>query len=237
MSIHSFHLAQAPPHRAVGALLRPPSAAGLHHIEVLVGMQLGAPVISPRRMQLRHLAVFAEWADEAALEAFLAQRPFGRMLGGGWHVRLEFLRRWGTVRELAHLPAETGRTDPGEPVVAVTLARVRFPELPRFIRWGRPVERQVRDHPETTLALAAMRPGRTVSTFSVWTSARAMTGMVFGRDTGDAGHRHSEAMAERDRRDFHHEFTTLRFRPLSEHGSWEGRSNLIPGAERKRPGL
>ncbi|SDE36047.1 hypothetical protein [Glycomyces harbinensis] len=228
MSIHSFHLVRAPLRESLGALLRPPSAPGLRHLEVLVGMQLGAPVVSPRRMQLRHLAVFAEWEDEAALEDFLAQRAFGRTLSGGWHVRLEFLRRWGAVGELAHLPAEAERADPGEPIVAVTLARVRLPELPRFIRWGRPVERQVRDHPETTLALAAMRPFRTVSTFSVWTSARAMTGMVFGRGEGDAARRHSEAMAERDRRDFHHEFTTLRFRPLSEHGSWEGRSDIIP---------
>jgi hypothetical protein len=230
MALHSFHLAPTPLHRSVGALLRPPSAPGLRHIEVLVGMELGAPVVSPRRMRLRHLAVFAEWDEEAALEEFLTRQPFGRTLGAGWHVRLAFLRRWGTVRDLAHLPVEAERTDPGEPVVAVTLARMRLPELPRFLHWGRPVERQVRDHPETTLALAAMRPLRTVATFSVWTSARAMTGMVFGRDTGDAGRLHSEAMTERDRRDFHHEFTTLRFRPLSEHGSWEGRSNLIPGA-------
>lgn len=228
MGIHSFHLARTPMREAVGALLRPPSAPGLQHIEVLLGMQLGAPVVSPRRMQLRHLAVFAEWADEAALEEFLTRRAFGRTLSSGWHVRLEFLRRWGTVSELAHLPVEAARTDPGEPVVAVTLARMRLPELPRFIRWGRPVERQVRDHPETTLALAAMRPFRTVSTFSVWTSARAMTGMAFGRDDGDTARLHSEAMAERNRRDFHHEFTTLRFRPLSEHGSWEGRSNIVP---------
>jgi hypothetical protein len=228
MAMHSFHLAQTPLRASVGALVRPPSAPGLRHIEVLVGMELGAPVVSPRRMQLRHLAVFAEWADEAALEAFLAQRPFGRTLSAGWHVRLEFLRRWGTVRELAHLPVEAERTDPGEPVVAVTLARMRMPELPRFIRWGRPVERQVREHPETTLALAAMRPLRTVSTFSVWTSARAMTGMVFGRDTGDTARLHSAAMLERDRRDFHREFTTLRFRPLSEHGSWQGRSIIVP---------
>ncbi|THV41988.1 hypothetical protein [Glycomyces buryatensis] len=231
MSLHSFHLAQIPMREAVGALLGPPSASGLHHIEVLAGMQLGAPVVSPRRMQIRRLAVFAEWAEAAALEEFLARHPFGRRLGGGWHVRLEFLRRWGTVRELAHLPAEAERTDPAEPVVAVTLARMRLPELPRFLHWGRPVERQVRDHPETTLALAAMRPPRTVSTFSVWTSARAMTGMVFGRDDGDAARLHGKAMAERDRRDFHREFTTLRFRPLSEHGSWGGRSDFIPWVE------
>jgi hypothetical protein len=228
MALHSFHLARAPLGRAAAALARPPAAPGLRHLEALAAMELGAPAVSPRRMRLRRLAVFAEWEDEAALEAFLAERPLGRVLDAGWQVRLEFLRRWGSVRELAHLPADTGRTDPAEPVVAVTLARMRLPELPRFVHWGRPVERQVRDHPETTLALAAMRPPRTVATFSVWTSARAMTGMVFGRDGGDAARRHHEAMAERERRDFHHEFTTMRFRPLSEHGSWEGRSDIVP---------
>ena len=174
------------------------------------------------------MAVFAEWEDEAALLGFLAQHPFGRKLNEGWHVRLEFVRRWGEVRELAPLPDAAERLELDEPVVAVTVARMRLTELPRFIRWGRPVERQIRDHPEATLAMAAIRLPRTVSTFSIWTSTRAMTGMVFGRDDGEAARRHVEAMTERDRRDFHHEFTTLRFRPLSEHGSWDGRTDYVP---------
>lgn len=234
MTVHSFHLARMPRMRALGAILRAPQAPGLRRIEVLAGMTLGSPALSLQRMQVHRLAVFAEWEDEAALEAFLREHPFGRRLDAGWHVRLEFLRRWGSVSEFAHLPETAGRTDPEEPVVAVTLARMRLPEIPRFIHWGRPVERQVRDHPETTLALAAMRPPRSVSTFSVWTSARAMTGMVFGHghgagsDASDAAvRRHAEAMRERERRDFHHEFTTLRFRPLSEHGEWDGRSDYV----------
>lgn len=52
--------------------------------------------------------------------------------------------------------------------------------------------------------------------------------MVFARGSEAADRRHVEAMAERERRDFHHEFTTLRFRPLSEHGIWEGRRGLVP---------
>lgn len=231
MTVHSFHLARMSPVRAVGALIRPPAqknVPGLRHFEVLAGMELGAPVFSLRRMQVHRLAAFAEWADEAALEDFLAEDRFGRRLAAGWHVRLQFLRRWGSVAELAHLPEDAERTRPDEPVVAVTLARMRLPQLPRFIRWGRPVERQVRDHPETTLALAAVRPPRTVSTFSIWTSARAMTGMAFGRGDGEAARRHVEAMAERERHDFHHEFTTLRFRPLSEHGTWEDQTGLVP---------
>lgn len=220
---------------AIGGILRAPKAPGLRHIEVLAGMQLGAPVVSTRRMQVRRVAVFAEWEDEAALDDFLARHRFGRELDKGWHVRLEFVRRWGAVRELSALPEVAGRMEPDEPVVAVTLARMRLPEMPRFLRWGRPVERQVRDHPETTLAGAAIRLPRTISTFSIWTSTRAMTGMVFGRDSGSAAQRHAGAMAERERRDFHHEFTTLRFRPLSEHGEWERRSDYVPWGSRTQP--
>lgn len=230
MALHSFHLVHLAPHHGVRALLSPPSAPGLVHAEVLAGMDLGAPIVTPRRMQVGRLAVFAEWAEEAALEQFLADDPLGRHLATGWHVRLAYQRRWGSVREIAHLPEQAEKTDLGAPSVAVTLARMRLPELPRFLRWGRPVERQVRDHPETTLALAAMRPPNTVATFSIWTSARAMTGMVWGRDQGPTARLHNEAMAERERRDFHHEFTTLRFRPLSEHGSWKGRSGYVPEA-------
>lgn len=234
--MHSFHLAQVSPTTGATALLRGlgkgDDVPGLRHAECLAGMRLGAPVLSPDRLQLRRLAVFASWSSEAALDDYLADDRLGRQLARGWHVRLEFLRRWGSVADLAALPEVADRSDPAEPVVAVTLARTRLPELPRFVRWGRPVERQVRDHPAVTLALAGVCPPRTVATFSVWRSARAMTGMAHGRDVsgpaGRLGALHAEAMVERERRDFHHEFTTLRFRPLSEHGSWEGRSGLVP---------
>lgn len=62
-------------------------------------------------------------------------------------MRLEFLRRWGHVAAFDGLPAESGHHDLSEPVVAVTLARLKLPQVPRFIRWGRPVEAQVRDDP------------------------------------------------------------------------------------------
>lgn len=73
-----------------------------------------------------------------------------------------------------------------------------------------------------------MRPPRSVSTFSVWETARQMTEMVRGHGDVEAPRRHADAMIERERRDFHHQFTTLRFRPLAEHGSWEGRTRIVP---------
>ncbi len=55
-----------------------------------------------------------------------------------------------------------------------------------------------------------------------------MTDIVAGRSHVPDGARHAAAMGERERKDFHHEFTTLRFRCLSEHGSWKGRTDIVP---------
>lgn len=216
-----------------GALCYPPTTdtvTGLRRAECMTVMALGSPILSPARMQLQHLAMFASWESEAAIDGFLADTELGRTLALGWHVRLEFLRRWGRVSEFDDLPLVAAEVAPDTPVVAVTLARLKLPEVPRFIHWGKPVEELVRDHPGTTLALAAMRPLRTVSTFSVWRTQREMTDMVRGRDSVPGAKRHAVAMVERLRRDFHFEFTTLRFRALAEHGAWQGRNNFVPSA-------
>lgn len=235
MGIHSFHLAEVPRATAARALFTDPRrhpVPGLEHVQHLSLMTLGAPAVSLERLQLTRLGVFAQWESEQALEDHLDRDRLGRHLADGWHVRLEFVRRWGAVTGLERLPLHASTMDPGEPVVAVTLAHLRLPELSRFFRWGRPVEQQVRDHPGATLALAAVRPPRTFSTFSVWRSVREMRDMVEGRASAGGSEmetgRHAGAMAEREREDFHHEFTTLRFRPLSEHGEWQGRRGIVP---------
>lgn len=191
-------------------------------------MELGSPVLSPKRAQLRNLAVFAAWESEDAIDQFLATPGLGPQLAAGWHVRLDFMRRWGLISELPTLPERVGEQDPTRPVVAVTLARLKHPQIPRFIRWGKPVERLVRDHPGQTLALAAAHPLRTVSTFSVWKTQQDMVDMVRGHSDIPDPRRHADAMKERGRKDFHFEFTTLRFRARSEHGSWNGRTAIVP---------
>jgi hypothetical protein len=113
-------------------------------------------------------------------------------------------------------------------VVAVTIARMKPLEVPRFIHWGRPVEKLVRDHPGTTLALASYSFPNTVSTFSIWKTEKEMTNMVHGHSAIPKPKRHSNAMKERERKNFHFEFTTLRFRPIAEFGTWKGQKNFIP---------
>lgn len=231
MQIFSLHLAATTPATTMGALFRPPATskiAGLRHAECMAAMTLGSSIFSPARMQLRNLAVFASWEDEGALDAFLADTRLGRTLSAGWHVRLELLRRWGHHSGFEDLPTNAENPDPTQPVVAITLARLKLPELVRFIRWGKPVEEQVRDHPGAILALAAIRPPRTFSTFSIWRSQQEMTDMVHGKGSFPGADRHAKAMVERDRKDFHHEFTTLRFRAISEHGQWRGLRDLVP---------
>ena len=230
-TVFSYHLAETRPGTTLGVLLRPPNkqqVPGLIHAECMALMTLGAPILSPQRMQLHRMAMFAAWKTEAAIDDFLAGPGLGRRLAGGWHVRLAFLRRWGLVSEFGGLPERVGEQDPDAPVVAVTLARMKLSQVPRFIHWGRPVEMQVRDDLAKTLALAAMRLPRTVSTFSIWTSQRAMVAMVRGQGPGTDAERHAAAMVERRRKDFHHEFTTLRFRSIGEYGKWEGRGDYVP---------
>jgi hypothetical protein len=231
MTVFTFHVAKTGVGTTVRALVRPPTGQevrGLHHAECMSMMTLGAPILSPARMQLRNLTMFAAWESHTAIDEFLARTQLGCALASGWHVRMAFQRRWGYISELAGLTESVEAQDPTAPVVAVTLARMKLPQVPRFIHWGKPVEELVRDHPATTLALAAMRPPRTVSTFSVWASQQAMIDMVRGHSLVPRPDRHAAAMAERQRKDFHFEFTTLRFRPIAEYGNWEGRSKIVP---------
>lgn len=97
---------------------------------------------------------------------------------------------------------------------------------PRFLRWGKPVERLVAGHPAAVFSTAALRPPRTFSTFSIWRTVREMTEMVHGHSDVPEAETHAVAMVEQRRKDFHYESAFMRFRPLSEHGTWQGRRML-----------
>ncbi len=235
MPLFSFHLAKTTLGTTANALFHPPtvdSVSGLRRAECMTVMALGSPILSTARLQLETSRSSRRGRTKARSIAFLSETELGRSLAAGWHVRLEFLRRWGRISEFDDLPASAGEHDPSAPVVAVTLARLKLSEVPRFIRWGKPVEELVRDHPRHHLGLAAMRPPQTVSTFSVWRSQREMTDMVRGLGSLPGSERHAAAMVERKRQDFHHEFTTLRFRALAEHGR-VGRTARHRAARRK----
>jgi len=137
------------------------------------------------------------------------------------------MREWGKISGYK-IPEQKAKLENEEsPVVAVTIARMKPFAIPRFLRWGRPVEKLVRDHSGTLLSLASIRFPNTVSTFSIWKTPKQMTNMVHGHSDMPKPKRHSNAMKERQRKNFHFEFTTLRFKPVSEFGFWNGQEGFI----------
>lgn len=230
MSIYSYHLVKLSLISALKTILFPiqsKNVNGLIHAETMSAMVLGSPIFSKSRFFNREIVVFAQWENENYLNEFLNSTPIGRKIAKGWHIRLEFLRQWGEISGF-QIPALEITIDEDKPVVAVTIARMKYSQIPRFLRWGRPVEKQVRDEKGTTLSLASIRYPNIISTFTIWKTQKAMNDMVHGHSKIPQPKRHINAMKERDRKDFHFEFTTLRFRPLAEYGEWNHRQDYIP---------
>ena len=200
---------------------------GLIYAETMSAMILGSPILSKSRLFNREIVVFAQWENENFLNDFLQSNSIGKQIANGWHIRLKFLKQWGNISGF-QIPILKPEMSDENPVVAVTIARMKYTQIPRFLRWGRPVEKQVRDDEETTLSLASIRYPNIISTFSIWKTQKAMTDMVRGHSKMPQPKRHINAMKERDRKDFHFEFTTLRFKPIEEYGEWNGKQNYIP---------
>jgi hypothetical protein len=230
MSVFSYHLVKANYFSALKLIFFPlhsKNIQGLIHAECMTVMTLGSALFSPSRFLIKQVAIFAQWENEKYIDQFLEKNKSGKVLSKGWHIRLTFLRQWGKFSNFK-IPKETIELESeNNPVVAVTIARMKFLEIPRFIHWGRPVEKLVRDHPGTTLSLASIRLPNTVSTSSIWKSQKEMTDMVHGHSSVPKPTRHADAMKERERKDFHFEFTTLRFKAISEFGHWKGNSDFI----------
>jgi len=234
MNIFSYHLVEIPFSIAVKGLFIKPinkKTKGLIHVEYMTAMKLGAPIFSPSRFLTRQIAVFAQWENEEALINYLQKDKFGAILNKGWHVRLAFMREWGTFSKFKIPKYRVTIKHTTSPIVAVTIARMKPSAIPRFLHWGRPVEKLVRDHPGTLLSLASFKFPNTISTFSIWKTEKEMTNMVHGHSDVSKPKRHSNAMKERKRKSFHFEFTTLRFKPLSEFGIWKEKENYIPHFE------
>ncbi len=231
MNIFSYHLVKIPYNLAIKGLFSNPinkKTEGLIHSEYMTAMTLGSPIISSSRFLIKQVAIFAQWENENALENYLKGEKFGEILTKGWHVRLEFMREWGKISGYKIPEHKAKLENETSPVVAVTIARMKPFAIPRFLRWGRPVEKLVRDHSGTLLSLASIRFPNTVSTFSIWKTEKEMTNMVHGHSDMPKPKRHSNAMKERERKNFHFEFTTLRFKPISEFGLWNGQKSFIP---------
>ena len=228
--IFSFHLVHLSFFSILAYFFRPlhkRNIPGIRHSESFFVMNLGEGVFSFKRFNLGSCGFFIWWDEDAHIDQLTEQPRYSFFRDDGWQIRIKKYRRWGGVREINDAHIDPSLRDPENPVVAVTLARLKLWHLLRFTKWGKPVERQVRDHRGNTLALAAFRPFNHFCTFSIWNTEAEMTGMVFGKRSAEDGDEHKRAMKERNRKAFHFEFATMRFVPTKQLGAWNGKSDHV----------
>ena len=221
--IVSVHLADVGPLRAQRLLFGGPSAEtvpGMVSAETAMTAPLGRRLPRPNPGRI---GLIAAWENDAAIDRFLDSHRVGRRLAAGWHVRLQPLRCFGSWRAMPGLPSEELPVEDDEPVVVLTLGRLRFLRVRPFLSSGAPAERDAVADPAMVASTGFARPAlpRLVSTFSIWRSAAAMREYAFAR----AGSHQAAVRADRSH-PFHHESAFVRFRPLASHGSWDGHDPL-----------
>lgn len=218
----SLHLVPASAPAALAGLRRRPAAApGLIWSETL----LTTPLAQTGPPRLDGNALVAAWADDAALDAFLAGDDLAARLTGGWHARLKPVRAVGAIPELPGLGRPERPVDPAEPVAVLTFGRTKLHRLRDFLRASARAERQAVADPALLLSTAMARPPRTVATFSVWRSAEAMRAYAVGQGTD-----HAAAMGVNAARPFHREQLFARLRPSASAGTWRGVEDPLAGA-------
>jgi hypothetical protein len=220
--ITSVHIANVGPGAALSLLRKVPKpveTSGLRHADLTFTAPLSASILG--RPDLGRVALLAFWDDDAALDRFLADHPVAQRLAGGWHVRLEPLRAFGSW---PGLPAETPTSravDYDGPLAALTLGRLRFSQAPRFLRASAKAEARALRAPGLVWATGLARPPL-VSTCSLWESTRALSTYAYG----NAEPAHPDAIAEGERKPFHHQQAFIRFRPYGSVGGLTGRNPL-----------
>jgi hypothetical protein len=224
--ILSVHLADVGMHRAISSVLpsapRTGNVPGLHYATTTISAPLSAGLLP--RPRLGRVGLIAAWDNDAALEAFLDSHPLAKRLAGGWHVRLQPLRAFGTWSALPDLPSTELPVDANEPVAILTLGRLRLTQTPSFLKASARAEEQAVEDPALLASTGLARPPALVATFSLWKTAAAMRAYA----NGGSGEQHMRAVRAHAARPFHHESVFVRFRPYASRGTWDGRDPLAP---------
>lgn len=218
--IYSVHLADAG-WRSPRMLLRKPgpyTSPGLAYAEPVITTPLGASSLP--RPRLGRVGMIAAWEEDEAIDHFLGDAR-GAVWAEGWHVRLEAVRVFGSWAAIPGLPSREVPVDDEEPVVVLTLGRLRLTRARPFLRSALPAEREAVGNKALIAGSGLARPPHMVATFSIWRSAAEMREYAFGA-TGT----HQAAVKADRERPFHRESAFIRFRPYASAGTWDGRDPL-----------
>ena len=222
MVIASVHFADVGARRSLGLVRKAPkpeAVAGLRRADIGLAAPLRASVLPA--VNVGRVALVAFWDDDDALDRFLADHPTAAALSGGWHARLEPRRAFGTWPGLPEgLPR--GRAEGAtEPAIVLTLGRLRFTQLLRFLRASAKAEAEIADAPGMIWATGFARPPF-VATCSIWQTTEALSDYAYGA----AERGHPAAISGQRKKPFHHESAFIRFRPYASEGRLEGKNPL-----------
>lgn len=210
--IVSIDIAEVGPRRGLGILAKPPHpdrVEGLRYAQTVFTAPLGSSRPEP---SFGTVALIAAWDDEAALDRF-ASHPLAEELASGWHARMQPLRVFGSWPGLSGLPERPLPVDDQEPVVVLTLGRVKPWRVRPFLRTSASAERDVLAEPGLLASTAFARLPDLVATFSLWRTAAEMRGYANRRDGS-----HRAAVAKDRERPFHRHSAFIRFRPYETRG-------------------
>ena len=217
----SVHVADVGSRRCLSASpgrLAPGSVTGLRWARPYIAQPLRRGMLpSPG---IGRLALLAFWDDERALDAFEAEHPFAARFRGGWRVRMEPLRSFGSWPGLDPDLSHRRRLDGSGPAVVLTLGRLRLPQAVRFLRTSAKAEAAALTAPGLIWATGLARPPY-VATCSVWSGEDAITAYAF-----DGEGAHPGAITADRGKPFHHQEAFIRFRPIAESGSLDGTNPL-----------
>ncbi len=228
--IVSIDIAEVGPRRGLGILARPPQPErieGLRYAETVFTGPLGTSRPEP---SFGTVALIAAWDDEAALDNF-ASHPLAQELASGWQARMEPLRVFGSWPGLSGLPARPLPVVDEEPVVVLTLGRVKPWRVRPFLRASAPAEKDVLAEPDLLAATACARLPNLVATLSLWRTAAGMRAYATRRDGS-----HRAAVAKDRERAFHRHSAFIRFRPYATRGRCGRFKTLSRGSDVARQG-
>lgn len=220
--IVSIHLADVGPRAAIGAIRKPPRperVRGLTYAATVSTAPLSGSLLPTPRPG--RVGMIAAWEGGAALDEFAASNPLAAPFADGWEVRLQPLRVSGFWPEMPDLPQQPLPVEDAEPVVALTLGRLRLGRALPFLRASAGAEGEAVKDPGLLASTGLARPPHLVSTFSIWRSYAAMREYAYRAAGG-----HQAAVSADRGHPFHHASAFVRFRPLASSGSWEGRDPL-----------
>jgi hypothetical protein len=207
---------------ALAVVRKPPqpgSIGGLRQANVGLAAPLGASLLP--RPDLGRVALVAFWDDAAALDRFLADHPLAARLRGGWHVRLDPLRAWGSWPGLPDDLTRSRTVDHDGPAAVLTLGRLRVSQARRFLRTSAQAEGRAVTAPGLAWATGFARPPF-VATCSLWETTEALSAYAYGPHEPA----HPDAITADRAEPFHHQEAFVRFRPYAAEGHLDGRNPL-----------